>query len=334
MKKRTIAFVIACLLWSVNCRAQVDTTLRRVPIPAGKLVLDGLLVLPKQSNHPSPAVIWVGGSGDWEMISNYAHEPDIFYRYYLESNLLARGFAILYMNKRGKGLSTGNWQKADFYDRAADVNAAHRYLASLPSIDSTRIGLIGHSQGGWIVQLAATQNPRVAFTVSLCGSTLDVYTQTIHTYQRLFECAGKTGRQLTRKLRWKQRELALGGFVGRFFRRGEAGQWARIRHYNHDAVLKGLQTPSLMVFSEHDAYVWPEANLAHLRTLFPGGIPAHLQTYVLPGGEHMLHVVANGCVVSWQDLNDGSKYPYSPALKAYLTDWLTNCLALSAKTAP
>ena len=323
MKKAGILLTAFFLCTGYTTQAQIDTTLRRVLIPSGNVVLDGLLILPRQQTVPAPAIIWVGGSGDWEMISNYQHEPDIFYRYYLEHQLLAKGYAILYMNKRGKGRSTGNWQKAGFEDRAADANAAYHYLASLPQINAKQIGMVGHSQGGWIVQIAATQNQNVAFTVALCGATVDVYTQTLQTYQRQYECEGLQGKRLTRKLRWKKRELALGHVVGRVFKGGEAGQWARIRHYNHDAVLRKLQTPSLMVFAERDAYVWAQANLTHLRSVFPQGLPPHIQTYVLPQGEHMLHVVPNGCILAWEELKDSAKHPYSEALRNYLTNWIT-----------
>ncbi|MFD2569275.1 alpha/beta fold hydrolase [Spirosoma soli] len=323
MKKIAVAFTAFFLMMGFAAQAQIDTTVRRVLIPNGDVVLDGLLILPRKQTMPAPALIWVGGSGDWEMISNYKNEPDILYRYYLEHELLAKGYAILYMNKRGKGRSTGNWQKAGFQDWAANANAAFRYLASLPQINANQIGMVGHSQGGCIVQLAATQNPNVAFTVSLCGATVDVYTQTMQTYQRQYECEGLQGNRLTRKLRWKKRELALGTVVGRVFNGGEAGQWARIRHYNHDAVLKKVEVPSLMVFAELDAYVWSEANLTHLRSLFPEGVPTRMQTYMLPQGEHILHIVPNGFVLAWDELKDSTKHSYSEALRGYLVNWIT-----------
>ncbi|MBD0259363.1 MAG: alpha/beta fold hydrolase [Cytophagales bacterium] len=306
-------------------RAQIDTTVQRVLVPGDGVQLDGLLILPRQAAKPAPAVIWLGGSGSWDMIGNYPNEPDIFYRHYLEPTLLAKGFAILYLNKRGMGRSTGRWQRQDFRGRADDANAAFRYLAGLPRVDPRAIGLVGHSQGGWVAHLAAARNPAVAFTVSLCGPTIDVYTQTIHSYQRQYQCQGLTSKQLRRKLRWKKRELAAGAVVGRVFQGGETGHWARIRRYTHDQALRGLKTPSLLVFAERDAYVWPDHNLAHLRQLFPDGLPPHLQTYVLPGGEHMLHVVPDGCVLDWNTLN---QYPYSEPLRQYLATWIAQALPI------
>ncbi len=325
MKKVLLPLAVLLFFGARPLKAQVDTTVQRVLVPSGPVQLDGLLILPRHSPNPAPAVIWLGGSGGWDMIRNYPNEPGIFYRYYLEPTLLARGFAILYLNKRGMGRSGGRWQQQDFHGRADDANAAFRYLAALPQIDAKAIGLVGHSQGGWIAQLAAAQNPAVAFTVSLCGPAIDVYTQTLHTYQRQYQCEGLTGKRLKRKLRWKKRELAVGGVVGNVFRGGEAGQWARIRRYNHDRALRQLASPSLMVFAERDAYVWPAPNLDHLRQVFPAGLPGHLQTYVLPGGEHMLHLVPNDCVLDWQALE---QYPFSEALRQYLAAWITKTLAI------
>ncbi len=67
--------------------------------------------------------------------------------------LLEQGYAVLYCNKRGLGESTGNWKKNSFQGRADDAYAAVSYLKSLPFIDGNRIGISGHSQGGWIAFL-------------------------------------------------------------------------------------------------------------------------------------------------------------------------------------
>jgi predicted esterase len=52
---------------------------------------------------------------------------------------------------------------------AADVTSSLKYLQSRSDIDSKRIGLIGHSEGGIIAPWVAAENPTIAFIVMLAG---------------------------------------------------------------------------------------------------------------------------------------------------------------------
>jgi hypothetical protein len=55
-------------------------------------------------------------------------------------------------------------------DRARDVLAAVRFLAEHPGIDREGIGVLGHSEGGWVVPLAAAEAPEeIAFAVLMAG---------------------------------------------------------------------------------------------------------------------------------------------------------------------
>ena len=55
---------------------------------------------------------------------------------------------------------------------AGDALAAVAYLKGRKEIDYKRIGLIGHSEGGLIAPLAASQSADVAFIVLLAGTGL------------------------------------------------------------------------------------------------------------------------------------------------------------------
>jgi hypothetical protein len=77
MKKMLWPLVVVLLaLAGRPAKARIDTTVQRVLVPNGAVQLDGLLVLPRQPAKPAPAVIWLGGSGSWDMIGNYPNEPD------------------------------------------------------------------------------------------------------------------------------------------------------------------------------------------------------------------------------------------------------------------
>jgi fermentation-respiration switch protein FrsA (DUF1100 family) len=55
-------------------------------------------------------------------------------------------------------------------DLAGDVKAGVAFLKGQPRIDATRIGLIGHSEGGLIAPIVAAECPDVAFIVLLAGT--------------------------------------------------------------------------------------------------------------------------------------------------------------------
>jgi len=77
---------------------------------------------------------------------------------------------VLGYDKRGVGGSTGDWNTASFDDLAGDVVAAVEYLKTRSDIDPAQIGLLGISQAGWTMPLAAVRSKDVAFLISISGA--------------------------------------------------------------------------------------------------------------------------------------------------------------------
>lgn len=118
----------------------------------------GTLYLPK-SDGPHPAVVWVHGSGPMTRLT--------FGSTGIVATLVQAGVAVLSYDKRGAGESEGHCCPGDeghFNLLAADAAGAIKTLASRPDIDPSRIGLIGASQAGWIVPVAAAVTDHLAFT--------------------------------------------------------------------------------------------------------------------------------------------------------------------------
>jgi len=126
------------------------------------------LTLPPGSG-PFPAVAMVHGSGP--------HGREEFQVFAAYCALL--GIAVLADDKRGIGQSAGRYPGEAATPGTVDVlardaQAEARYLASLPQVDRTRVGLLGDSQAGWIMALAAAREPAVRWSVALAGPTIDV----------------------------------------------------------------------------------------------------------------------------------------------------------------
>ena len=118
-----------------------------------------MLITPA-SGGKHPAIVLVHGSGAANRESMLP----------LARFLIRRGMAVFGYDKRGVGGSTGDWNTASFDDLACDVVAAFEYLKTRSDIDHTQIGLLGVSQAGWIMPLAAVRAKDLAFLISISGA--------------------------------------------------------------------------------------------------------------------------------------------------------------------
>ncbi len=162
----------------------VDTVFRSTD---GTL-LSGTLVLPRTtSSAKMPAVVLVSGSGpqnrDEEL---FDHKPIAV----IADRLAAKGIASFRYDDRGTAKSGGNFAESTFYDFAADASAALSFVKSLPQTGKT--GIIGHSEGGTIaILLASEQKPD--FIISLAGMSLPATETLIEQNRHSLEIAGIKG---------------------------------------------------------------------------------------------------------------------------------------------
>jgi uncharacterized protein len=130
--------------------------------------LAGTLTLPEKGS-PFPAVILITGSGpqnrDEELMG---HKPFLVLADYLTRN----GIAVLRVDDRGVAKSTGQFSTATTLDFVTDVSVEIDFLKTQKEIDTTKIGLAGHSEGGLIAPIVASRRKDVAFIVLLAGPGL------------------------------------------------------------------------------------------------------------------------------------------------------------------
>ncbi|SED25089.1 alpha/beta hydrolase family protein [Pseudomonas costantinii] len=134
--------------------------------------LAGTVFLPE---HPEVGVVLVHGSGQEKRMSGFAA-------------LLARqGIAVLTYDKRGVGQSggvyagpevgTNNLDASNLTALAGDANAAFAALSKELAASQVPIGLVGFSQAGWIIPIAAQHNRRADFMVLFSGPVLTTLEQ-------------------------------------------------------------------------------------------------------------------------------------------------------------
>ena len=130
--------------------------------------LAGTLTYPKTKSD-FPAVILISGSGPQDRNSELMnHKPFLVIADYLTK----RGIAVLRIDDRGTGKSEGNYNETGLNGFVNDTKSAFEFLKTRKEINHSKIGLIGHSLGGVIAPIIASDNEDISFIVLLAGSGL------------------------------------------------------------------------------------------------------------------------------------------------------------------
>ena len=128
--------------------------------------LAGTLTLPAKDGN-FPAVILITGSGAQNRNEEImGHKPFLVLSDFLTRN----GIAVLRFDDRGTASSTGDFKTATSVDFASDVEAGLAYLQTRKEINQKKIGLMGHSEGGIIAPMVASNSKDISFIVLLAGT--------------------------------------------------------------------------------------------------------------------------------------------------------------------
>jgi len=277
--------------------------------------LEAELFIPIGGEAQKPAVIFSPGSGD-SLYQNYAWG---LIETYILDVFLSRDMAVLLINKRGMGQSEGLYTTSSIEGRGADVNAAVQAIQTHPSIDAGNIGLVGHSEGGWVVVYAAAQNPEIAFFISLAGPTITRWEQAKDMYKYEAVCLGLEGEELDAYFEKRVRNTELGIKIGEVTNFGLLGFDYRSMSFDPRDSLQNVQSPGLYIFGENDILVVPDLNIERLEEIFDGNVPENLSMAVAEGATHVYRIVDDPCD-SW---NDPTQYEQSTEVIDILNDWLT-----------
>lgn len=168
--------------------------------------LAGTLTLPKEKG-PFPAVVLISGSGQQDRDETvFGHRPFLI----LTDHLTRQGIAVLRYDDRGFGKSTGDPTNATSADFATDALAAVRYLQTRKEIDSRKIGLIGHSEGGLIAPMVAVQAPNeIAFIVLLAGPGVTGEELVLLQYELIARANGVSEKIIAQNLDVQRRVFAI-----------------------------------------------------------------------------------------------------------------------------
>lgn len=159
----SFALLAAIVLFNVFRYLVFWSPTEEITFRSGNIELSGLLVKPEDEGR-FPAVVILHGSGP-ESYAGPAYKITA-------ATLVRSGFAVLLYDKRGVRNSGGDFDSALYVDFVDDAVAAVKYLRTRDDIDSSRIGLFGNSESGWLTPEIAFRSGNIAFIFNRVGPPL------------------------------------------------------------------------------------------------------------------------------------------------------------------
>ena len=305
-----------------------------IPTPTPGVQLAGTLTIP-EGEGPFPAVLLITGSGQQDRNETvFDHKPFLV----LADALSRRGVAVLRVDDRGVGGSTGPVATATSADFALDAGAAFAFLETRPEIAHGRVGLIGHSEGGTIAPLVAQADPRVAFIVMIAGPAVSGGDLLVEQSRATLLASGVAPAVVEGNVAIQGRimravaanagsaEAAIAAVDAVLVEAGQppaqrqavaaqlAAPWTRwfIAH-DPQPSLRALRIPVLALYGGKDTQVPAEQNATALRTVLPSA-----EIVVLPGLNHLMQPARTGLVAEYQTIPT----TFDPAALTAIVDWV------------
>jgi uncharacterized protein len=174
-----------------------------VAYASGDVTLAGTLTLPP-GDARVPAVLLITGSGAQDRNEEIlGHKPFLV----IADHLTRAGYAVLRVDDRGVGGSTGDDAEATYDELLGDVSPASRCCATHPRVDPDRVGLLGHSQGGFLAPAAAAAaDGDVAFVILMAGPAVDGFATLLAQNER--SSSSPSRRRPDRQRRGRRRRVA------------------------------------------------------------------------------------------------------------------------------
>ena len=288
-----------------------------IPTPAGH-TLAGTLTLP---NGASPqrrvaAIVTITGSGAQDRDENLGEVLAGFRPFrQLADSLARRGIAVLRMDDRGTGGSTGNHRTATSADFGEDIRAGLAYLRTRAEIDANRLGLVGHSEGGLIGPLVTVKEPALRALVLMAGPA-----QSGRPILQ-FQLTNRVNQDTT--LKGARRDSALARVNSTIDSLGANNPWMKFfLDYDPLATARQIRTPVLILNGATDQQVTPE-QVQTLVTAFKAAGNKDVTSHVFPAVNHLFIYDPNGSPWGYARL---TRSAVEPEVVGMVVDWLAQRL--------
>ncbi|MGW6728971.1 alpha/beta hydrolase family protein [Nocardia sp. NPDC055029] len=303
----------------------------------GDITIAGTLTEP-EGTGPFPAMLLITGSGPQDRNEDLmGHRPFLL----LADTFTRAGYAVLRTDDRGVGGTSGKLDDATYADLAGDAAAGVAFLRERPEIDPAKVGLFGHSEGGYLAPLvAARPDSNVAFAVLMAGPSVVGADVLIEQNKVILAAAGEPQDKIDEQVDYLTQWSALlrsGDIDGAkaFAQQHNDSLPAEERAsqeaidsfntpymtsfltYDPKPALEALRIPVLAFFGDKDQQVLVSQNEAPMRANLAGDPDATVYTF--PGLNHLMQPTETGKPSEYATIET----TIDPAVLTYVTDWLT-----------
>jgi pimeloyl-ACP methyl ester carboxylesterase len=312
--------------------------------------LAGTLTLP-EGTGPFPSAILITVSGPQNRNEELlGHRPFLV----LADYLTRQGIAVLRYDDRGIAGSTGDFAAATSVDFASDASAAVDYLMSRPELDPSRIGLIGHSEGGLVAPIVAAKRKDLGFIVLMAGPGVtgaeiiqeqaaliaraagvneDRIQESLAEQKEMFDIAmsdvplEEAQANLRAVLRQRLSEMSdeertASGFSEEMIEmqvQQVASPWMRyFLSYDPRPTLENVTCPTLAINGEKDLQVAPYQNLPEIEKALKNGGNPHFRIVEMEGLNHLFQPSETGAPSEYAQI----EMTFSPKAMKMISDWI------------
>lgn len=369
MKKAVIVSAIVLTLLSATVAWYIyldKSTLKRPQTPAkpypyyseevrfrndsANVTLAGTLTLPSKEGSYQ-VVILISGSGpqnrDEEILQ---HKPFLV----LADHLTRNGIGVLRYDDRGTGESTGDFKTSTSLDFSKDAESAVQFLKTRQDIDTTKIGLAGHSEGGLIAPMVAARSRDIAFVVLMAGPGMELkkalllqdgliakaYGMSDANVKKLVGINEKAYDLVIQSTDLEKLKTDMTRFVNDHISEipdkliteqmtreqfaaarieGLSSPWTQFMlKYDPEKTMEKVKCPVLAINGEKDMQVVPDENLAAISLALKKGGNSNVTIKKIPDLNHLFQECATGSPKEYQEIEQ----TFSPVALNEISRWI------------
>lgn len=313
-----------------------------VMVPDAGIQLAGTFTHPKQGG-PFAAILLVTGSGPQDRDETVFDQKPFLV---ISDYLTRAGYAVLRLDDRGTGKSTGEYRTSGLAEFTSDALAAVAWLKARPDVDAKRIGILGHSEGGQVGPLAAKGSNDVAFVIMLAGpaepfdellaeqsagmmraqgapeamieADLELNRQAYAILRR--EADSTKARESLHRLaaEWKTRQPDEAAQFEAGIPKLLTAEFRSLLSYPAGETLAKLRCPVLALYGGKDLQVPADSNIRAAAEAFAVGHVPSFTVVKLPGLNHLFQTAKTGDVTEYAR----SEETISPRVLETMVGWL------------